>query len=294
MAEVVETVGDFGTVTHLDIDARGIPILASIVDQPAAMIGQSCLAPGTIKATYGTGCFINYNTGHDAIISANDLLTLVAWQREGVPTYGLDGGVFSAGANLNWLRDRAGLIEDVEEIDRLCRSVPDAGGVIWVPALVGLGAPHWERHVRGAWIGVGLSTGRDHLVRAVLEGIALRVAQIIRAMNADSRTTITRLRSDGGLTRNETLMQIQADVLGIPVEVLEGREATVRGVCSLVARYAGIWDSDEQIEKQVRVARVFHPDSTAADREQRLSEFDRVVSLLKSLAHEPVRKFKNL
>ncbi len=282
LADVVETTGDFGTVSHPDITARDLPILASLVDQPAAMVGQGCLSPGTIKATYGTGCFINLNTGREAIISAHGLLTLVAWQRDGIPTYGLDGGVFSAGANLNWLRDKANLIEGFEEIDPLCRALPDAGGVVWVPAQVGLGAPYWERNVRGAWMGVGLSTERAHLVRAVLDGIALRVAQIIQAMNADSRTPVPRLRADGGLTRNETLMQIQADMLGIPVEVLEDREATARGVCSLAARQTGIWASDESITGQVRVARVYQPASTAEFRQRRLAEFDRAVTALKS------------
>ncbi len=280
LADVVETVGDFGVVSHPDISARGIPILASMVDQPAAMIGQGCLTRHTIKATYGTGCFINLNTGQDAIISDNGLLTLVAWEREGISTYGLDGGVFSAGASLNWLRQKAGLIRDVDEIKALCRSVPDSGGVVWIPAQVGLGAPYWNRDIRGGWIGIGLATERAHLVRAVLEGIALRVAQIIQAMNQDSGTTITRLRADGGLTQNSAMMQIQAEMLGIPVEVLEDQESTVKGVCSLAARKAGMWDSDEPITSHVKVARTYYPTSTQAEREKWLSAFDLAISLL--------------
>ena len=286
LAGVVESAGDFGAVSHPDlVVARDIPIVASLVDQPAAMIGQGCLAPGTIKATYGTGCFINLNTGREAIVSENGLLTLVAWQRDGVPTYGLDGGVFTAGSNLNWLRDRAGLIGGINEIETLCRSVPDAGGAVWVPAQVGLGAPHWDRNARAAWLGVGLGTERAHLVRAVLEGIALRVAQIVRAMDADARTAIPRLRADGGLTRNRAMMQIQADMLGIPVEVVADEEATARGVCSLAARAAGVWDTDETIVSRVNVSRIYHPASTAEFRERRLAEFDHLISLLKSWAH---------
>jgi len=286
LAQVVETTADFGQVSHPDAAAaREIPIVASLVDQPAAMVGQGCLSPGTIKATYGTGCFINLNTGSEAIVSANGLLTLVAWQRDGVPAYGLDGGVFTAGAGLNWLRDKANLVESVDEIESLCRQVPDSGGALWVPAQVGLGAPHWERRVRAAWLGIGLATERAHLVRAVVEGIALRVAQIVRAMNADLGAAIPRLRADGGLTRSPALMQIQADLLGIPVEVLDDREATARGVCSLAARATGVWDTDDQITNRVRVSRVYEPVATAEFRERRLAEFDGAVSLLKSRLH---------
>ncbi|HUF37017.1 MAG TPA: glycerol kinase GlpK [Anaerolineales bacterium] len=283
---VVPTTADFGAVSHPDAAAaRGVPIVASIVDQPAAMVGQGCLAPGTIKATYGTGCFINLNTGRDAIVSENGLLTLVAWQRDGETVYGLDGGVFTAGANLNWLRDQAGLIDTIDEIDGLCRSVPDAGGAVWVPAQVGLGAPHWDRNVRAAWLGIGLGTERAHLVRAVVEGIALRVVQIVRAMEADTGTPIPRLRADGGLTRSPALVQIQADLLGVPVEVLDDGEATARGVCSLAARAAGVWGSDDEVTSRVKAARVFEPASTPGFRARRLAEFNSAVSLLKSRPH---------
>lgn len=280
LADVTESTGDCGVTNHPDIAARGLPILTSVVDQPAAMIGQGCLAPGTIKATYGTGCFINLNTGRKAILSEHGLLTLLAWQRDGLPTYGLDGGVFSAGASVNWLHDEAGLISAPAEIDALCGAVPDSGGVIWIPAQVGLGAPYWNRKIRGAWLGVGLATERAHLVRAVLEGIALRVAQIVGAMRLDSGMEITRLRVDGGLTRSAGMMQIQADALGVPVEVLEDDEATARGVCSLTARRAGIWTSDEEIVRRVRVARVFEPPMTAEAREARLAAFDQAVRTL--------------
>jgi glycerol kinase len=286
LATVVETVGDFGIVTHPDITTREIPIIASIVDQPAAMVGQGCLAPHSIKATFGTGCFVNLNTGLDPIISNNELLTLVAWQREGIPTYGLDGGVFSAGSSLNWLRDKANLIENAEEIDRLCLTVQDSGGVIWIPAQVGLGVPYWDRKIRGAWLGVDLSTERAHLVRAMLEGIALRVAQIINVMNKDSNTTISSLRVDGGLTQNETMMQLQADMLGFPVEVLENQESTAKGICSLAARYAGIWRSDEQIIKQVKVNQIYEPLCSTEVREKRLSDFDHAISALRDWPYE--------
>jgi len=158
LPSVQDTTCHFGMVSHRDVDLSGVPILASLVDQPAAMVGQGCLAPGNIKATYGTGCFVNLNTGDEAVRSKNGLLTLLAWRRDGSPTYGLDGGILTAGATVNWLSEKTNLIQSADEIDLLCSTVSDSGGVIWLPAQVGLGAPYWERSVRGAWLNLDLAS----------------------------------------------------------------------------------------------------------------------------------------
>jgi glycerol kinase len=211
---------------------------------------------------------------------------MLAWQREGVPTYALDGGVFTAGTSLNWLRDELQLFDDPQSIDRLCGRENDSGGVVWIPAQVGLGAPYWNRTVRGAWLGVSLSTTKANMIRAVLEGICVRVAQIVRAMRADSGLSINVLRVDGGLTGSETMMQIQADLLGMPVEVVEDRESTAAGMCRLAARAAGLWTSDDRLRQQVRIARSFEPEKPEDWRQTLLDRFERAVSHLEAWHHD--------
>lgn len=279
---VQETTGEFGRVSHPDMRCQNAPIVASLVDQPAAMVGHGCLSAGQIKATYGTGCFINLNTGADPVASQHRLLTLLAWQREGQPTYGLDGGVFTAAASLNWLRDQLEWFTDHQAVDDLCARVPDSGGALWIPAQIGLGAPYWNRAVRGAWLGIGLATSQAHLVRATLEGIAARVAQIVRAMLADTGLSIAALRADGGLTNSAAMMQIQADLLGCPVEVVANREATTSGVCALAARAAGLWESDETIRQQARIAKTYEPVMSEDERDAMLDRFARAVRHLEA------------
>jgi glycerol kinase len=280
LPEIRESTGALGCVTHPDLLCRGVPIVASVVDQPAAMIGQGCLNAGQIKATYGTGCFINLNAGANPVMSKHGLLTILTWQRDGQPTYGLEGGVFTAGATLNWLRDNIEFFDDARQIDELCAS--DSGGALWIPAQIGLGAPYWNRTMRGAWLGIELATTKAHLTRAVLEGIAARVAQIVDAMQDDAGLTIDALRVDGGLTGSSTLMQIQADLLGRPVEVLANPEATAFGICALAARAAGLWADDEVIQKQVRVARMYTPQISEDRRQTFLNRFDRAVRQLEA------------
>ena len=272
--------GVFGVSSHPDLECRGAPIIASLVDQPAAMIGQGCLNAGQIKATYGTGCFINLNTGATPISSNHGLLTLLAWQVGDTPTYGLEGGVFAAAASVNWMKDKLGLLPAIERLDDLCAEAPDSGGALWIPAQVGLGAPYWERSLRGAWLGLDLSTSRAQLARAVLEGIAANVAQIVETMTGETRLTVSSLRVDGGLTASRILMQSQADLLGIPVEVVANSEATAWGVASLAAFATGLWSSVDPVP--VQIAEIYHPALAERERRIRLDRFNEAIFHLKA------------
>ncbi len=282
LPDVQPTTAYFGEICLPHLSSHGIPILASIVDQPAALFGHACLQAGQIKATYGTGCFINMNTRHRAVSSAHGLLTLLAWQRDDQTTYGLDGGIFTAGTSINWLHNTMGMITSPEVIDNLCSGIQE-NPVIWIPAQIGLGAPYWNRTLRGGWLGIGLDTQPAHLVYAVLEGIALRVVQIVRAMTSDSGLPVTQLRADGGLTHIQTLMQLQADLLGKPVDVLADTQATGRGVCYLVARQSGFWNTDDEVVRQVHIAKTFEPTWGDDRRESRLSIFDRAILALQTV-----------
>jgi glycerol kinase len=282
LPSIKETTGVFGQVSLANHKCRDVPIMASLVDQPAAMIGQGCLDAGHIKATYGTGCFINLNTGAKPIVSSQGLLTMLAWQRGGAVVYGLDGGVFTAAASLNWLRDKVQLITGTSAIDILCENLTDSGGAVWIPAQIGLGAPYWNRSMRGAWLGIDLATSQAHLIRAVLEGIAARVAQIVEAMCHDTELVIEALRVDGGLTASRVLMQIQADLLGIPVEVVEETQSTTIGVCTLAARASGMWAQDDLIRQRVKIATTYEPTLSADKRRHILDNFDRAIRHLEA------------
>ena len=282
LAQVNPSVCEFGVVSHPDLLCKGAPIVASLVDQPAAMVGQGCLLPGQIKATYGTGCFINLNTGMVPVVSEHALLTLLAWQRDGATTYGLDGGVFTAAASINWLKDKVGLLPTVEALDEVCAEAEDSGGALWIPAQVGLGAPYWERALRGAWLGLDLSTSRAQMIRAVLQGIAANVAQIVHAMMDDAQLTISSLKVDGGLTASRTMMQIQADMLGCPVEVVANPEATASGVSALAARATGLWSSDDMIHKQVQIRQIYQPGLSESQRKAEMERFNEAIFHLKA------------
>jgi glycerol kinase len=269
LPDVVER--DFGDSPHG-------PIVASVVDQPAAMIGHGRLARGQAKATFGTGCFVYANAGTSPPTPREGLLSTIAWRRDGVTTYALDGGVFAAGAVITWLRDSLGFAESGPALDALAASAKDTAGVMCVPSLAGLAAPYWRRGVRGAWLGLSLGATRAHLVRAAYEGIAARVAQVIRAMAID----LPALRVDGGVTRSVPLMQITADLAGVPVEISAEDEATVTGACWLAARAAGVWTSDEEITRRVAVARVIEPRISADEREAHMDRFARAVERVSS------------
>jgi len=270
-----------GVVSGQGAALDGVPIVAGLVDQPAALFGQACLAAGQAKATYGTGCFVYLNTGDSPRPSAHGLLTTIAWRRAAGTVYALDGGVFAAGSVVEWLA-RLGLVSEPAAVDALLASAPSSPGdeVTCVPALAGLAAPYWDRAARAAWLGMGLGAERADLVRAALEGVACRVTQVVRAMEQDASVSIDALRVDGGLTGCAALMQMQADLLGVPVEVAAEAEATLRGVCFLAARAAGVWEDDVEIDEHRRPGRIVAPRASAAERRERLERFERAVALV--------------
>jgi len=212
-------------------------------DQQAALFGQRCTKPGLTKNTYGTGCFMLQNTGRRAVPSSNRLVTTVAWKIGDTTEYALEGSVFVGGAVVQWLRDGLRLIRKSEEVEALAKSVPDNGGVYFVPAFVGLGAPHWDSYARGSMFGITRGTTAGHLARAAIESIAYQVADLLAAMRRDSGDAVEELRVDGGAAANDSLMQFQADILGVPVVRPAVTETTALGAALLAGLAVEFWDS---------------------------------------------------
>jgi len=237
----------------------GIPIAGIAGDQQAALFGQLCTEPGLTKNTYGTGCFMLQNTGTKAPVSKHKLVTTVAWRRGGTAEYALEGSVFIGGAVVQWLRDGLGIIRSSAEVEPLAASVPDSGGVYLVPAFAGLGAPHWDAYARGAMVGITRGTNAGHVARAAVESIAYQVADLAEAMQKDAGTPLSELRVDGGASRNDTLLQFQADLLGVPVARPEVTETTALGAAYLAGLASGVWKDTAGIARQRKVERVFEP-----------------------------------
>ncbi len=255
----------------------GVPIAGIAGDQHAALFGQICVQPGMVKCTYGTGGFMLLNTGDQPVESRNKLLTTIAWQIDGRTTYALEGSVFIAGAVVQWLRDELQIIRSSEEIEELAASVPDTGGVYLVPAFSGLGAPHWDQYARGAIVGLTRGSSRAHIARAALEGIAFQIADIISAMESDSGVPLKELRVDGGAARNNLLMQIQSDLLGVPVTRPSNPESTVLGVTYLAGLAVHYWPGQETIAKQWKADASFKPHISAREREDRQAGWRRAL-----------------
>ena len=254
-----------------------IPIAGIAGDQQAATFGQACLERGMAKNTYGTGCFMLMNTAGDAVPSRNRLLTTVAWQLNGRRAYALEGSVFVAGAVVQWLRDGLGIIRSSDEIEALASSVPDSGGVYMVPAFVGLGAPHWDAYARGTMHGLTRGSTKAHIARAALESIAFQSAELLNAMQADSGGSLQQLRVDGGGSRNDLMMQFQADLLGVPVVRPKITETTALGAAYLAGLAVGYWPGVETLRDQWRVDRVFEPAMGADERENRMTQWRKAV-----------------
>jgi len=254
-----QVVPSSGVCGHAPIDGVDIPIAGIAGDQQAALFGQACLKPGMAKNTYGTGCFLLLNTGTDAVSSRNNLLTTVAWKRDGVTDYALEGSVFIGGAVVQWLRDGLKIIRSAAEVEALAQSVPDNGGVYLVPAFAGLGAPHWDAYARGAIFGLTRGATGGHIARAALEAIAFQSADVLAAMEKDGGATLTELRVDGGATGNNLLMQFQADLLGVPVVRPKVRETTALGAAYLAGLAVGYWKGDTDIVANWQVDRRFEP-----------------------------------
>ena len=256
----------------------GVPVCGAAGDQQAALFGQTCFAPGEAKNTYGTGCFTLMNVGHTPVRSRAGLVTSVAWQVGGETTYALEGSVFNGGSTIQWLRDELHLISAAPEINTLAASVPDSGGVVVVPAFTGLGAPYWDMYARGAVLGITRGTGLGHLARAVLECIAYQVTDLMLAMRQDAGCDITMLRADGGASVSDILLQMQADLLRIPVDRPEMVETTAFGAAALAGLSCGVWRDLEELKALRRSQRVFLPEGTQADCDRNYRLWKRAVS----------------
>ena len=264
----------------------GIPICGSIGDQPAALFGQGCFHPGEAKNTYGTGCFTLMNVGREAVRSRAGLVTSVGWSVGGETSYALEGSVFNAGSTIQWLRDELKLIDSAPECDRLAESVPDSGGVVIVPAFTGLGAPYWDMYARGTILGLTRGSTRAHIARAVLDAISLQVTDLVRAMNADAPCPITTLRVDGGASVSDILMQIQADLLGIPVDRPAQVETTAFGAAALAGLAAGVWKDTGELEKLRRSQHVFTPLRSGEDCGREYRRWQRAVERAQAWAED--------
>jgi glycerol kinase len=288
LPEVRPTSGRFGeTVTELF--GRPIPISALAGDQQAATFGQSCFEPGQAKNTYGTGAFMLLNTGTEARASTHGLLSTVGWQLEtgGPATYALEGSVFSAGSAVQWLRDGLGLIDRSDDVEGLAAQVAGSEGVYLVPAFTGLGAPYWDPDARGTIVGLTRGTTAAHVARATLESIALQVADVLQAMTADADTTLAALRVDGGAASNDLLLQIQADLLGVPVERPVVAETTALGVAYLAGLAVGYWQDQPEIEARWTLDRRFEPSMTEDRRRSLIDGWHRAVERSRRWATDP-------
>ena len=263
LPEVHACTARFGTTSGVPELPDGLPIHGMAGDQQAALFGQACFATGEAKCTYGTGAFMVLNTGARPVPSEHGLLTSVAWKLGEETTYCLEGSAFMAGAVVQWLRDELGIIQTAAEVESLASSVPDSGGVVLVPAHTGLGAPHWRPEARGLIRGLTRGSSRAHIARAALEGIALQIADLAQAMAQDLGKPIRVLKVDGGAAVNDLLLQIQSDLLGVPLERPTLLEATALGAVSLAGLGVGLWDDVSSLRAAWRQDRRFEPASDA-------------------------------
>jgi glycerol kinase len=260
-AVLPEVVDSSGVVAETE---AGIPIAGIAGDQHAALFGQGCFEPGMAKNTYGTGCFLVMHTGELAVRSRNHLLTTMAWRIGGKPEYALEGSVFIGGALVQWLRDGLGIISSSGEVEELASQVDDSNGLVIVPAFAGLGAPHWDPQARGLAIGLTRGVDRRHFCRAALESIAFQSAELVRCMEKDGGRALSELRVDGGATRNNLLMQMQADLCGAPVVRPANIETTALGAACLAGLATGFWTDRSEIAGRLAVERRFEPRETDA------------------------------
>ena len=276
LPEVRDNSGLLGE-TRSELFGDALPVTGAAGDQQAALFGQACFRPGQAKNTYGTGSFLLLHTGDEPKPSAHRLLTTIAWSIAGRTEYALEGAIFVTGAAVQWLRDGLGLIAEAADIEPLAASVPDSGGVTFVPALTGLGSPHWDPGARGTVVGISRGTTAAHLARATLEAIAFQTRDVLEAMTHDAGVPLAELRVDGGAARNDLLLQIQADVLGVPVVRPTNVETTALGAAFLAGLAVGVWRDRDQIAAQWQVDRRFEPTTGAAERDARYATWLRAV-----------------
>jgi glycerol kinase len=265
----------FGVVQGVEGLQDGTPICGMAGDQQAALFGQACFEAGEAKCTYGTGAFLLMNTGSRPVASRAGLLTTAAWRIGGVSTYALEGSAFIAGAAVQWLRDGLGIIQRSSDIEALARSVPDSAGVVFVPALTGLGAPHWDPDARGVIHGLTRGTTRGHLARATLEGIAFQNVDILRAMESDLGERLTSLKVDGGASANDLLMQFQSDTLDCPIVRPAMTDTTALGSGLLAGLAAGLFKDLDAIRSAWRAERRFEPSMSAQERDEHMARWRR-------------------
>ena len=277
LPRVMPSSGVFGETADLGWLPGGIPVAGIAGDQHAALFGQACHAAGSAKNTYGTGCFALLNTGPKPVMSSHGLLTTIAWQIGRETTYALEGSVFIAGASLQWLRDGLGIIANAAESEKLARTVADTGGVYFVPAFVGLGAPYWDMYARGTVIGITRGTTRAHLARAALEAIAYQSRDVLEAMSADAGVALGALRVDGLGAGNDFLCQFQSDILARPVERPKTIDTTALGAGYLAGLGVGQWRSLEEIAGLCTIERTFTPSMDARRRESLYDDWRRAV-----------------
>jgi glycerol kinase len=256
---IVDNAAVVGRTAGVPFLPDGIPVAGMAGDQQSALFGQACFPVGSAKCTYGTGAFVLMNTGREIVASRHGLLTTVAWRLDGEVTYALEGSAFVAGAAVQWLRDELEFFRTSAEVEALAASVPDSGGVTFVPALTGLGAPHWRPEARGLLTGLTRGNSRAHIARAVLEGIALQIVDILVSMELDAGTPLTELKVDGGAARNDLMMQFQADVLGVHCVRPTVLETTALGAAFLAGLGVGLWESTDAIRQAWAEDRRFVP-----------------------------------
>jgi glycerol kinase len=268
----------YGTTRNVRGLPDGIPVCGIAGDQQAALFGQACFRAGEAKCTYGTGAFLLQNVGPDPVASQHGLLTTVAWRVGPETHYALEGSAFIAGAAVQWLRDQLKIIKTAADVEALARTVKDSGDVVFVPALAGMGAPHWRPEARGLIAGLHRGSSAGHLARALLEGIAFQIHDLVEAMARDAGRAPPVFRVDGGASANDLLMQFQADLLGVPVERPRMLETTALGAAFLAGLAAGIWTSRDEIGKAYKPGKRFEPKMKPEERERHLAKWRRAVA----------------
>ncbi|MFC1768466.1 glycerol kinase GlpK [Nanoarchaeota archaeon] len=281
LPSVNESGGEFGCLDKIFM-GREIPINSVLGDQQAAMFAQGCYGKGIVKNTYGTGCFMLTNTGNKVIMSKNNLISTIAWKVDGKVEYALEGSIFMGGASVKWLRDNLEIIDHVEQTEKISFNMKGNGGVYFVPALVGLGAPHWDSNARGIIVGINRGTKKGHIIRATLEAIAYQSEELIKSMEADCGYKIKKLNVDGGATANNFLMQFQSDILDIKIERPKVIETTALGAAYLAGLSAGFWKDKDDLVKERKVGKVFKPKMKESERKKLLLNWKRAVNRSKN------------
>ncbi|MDD4843121.1 MAG: glycerol kinase GlpK [Anaerotignum sp.] len=277
MPTICDSAMIYGYSDAMDFMGIRAPISGVMVDQQAALFGQNCITPGSVKTTFGTGCFMLMNTGDKPVYSTNGILTTVAWQLNGKCSYALDGGIYISGAATQWLRDGLKIIKSASETEAMARQAGDNGGVFFVPSFTGLAAPYWDSYARGMMIGITGGTTQEHIVRATLESTAYQVKDVLDVMEKDSGVPITTMRCDGGAVANQFLMQFQSDILGIPLEIPEITDTTALGAAYMAAIGIGEFSSPEEVSHFWKISRYYEPRMSKDQRDALLFNWHRAV-----------------